>query len=162
MLYAAEKSGTGVRSDETSRAIAIKALHKMRAGAMIFYESQYSDEEGIARARFPGKATSSLTPDCCKNKRECPAPTLWKEEPWLSLQFDPPEGANGMRFDYITTGAGMNARYLAIVSIDPECKGRPVYLSCEGHITTNGDVDGNYAPNEGDVPPHLTVFREGK
>ena len=141
--------------DQAIRAIATGALNKMWAGSLTYYESQFTEENHAKHSRFPGKRSSSLTPDCCKAKGKCPPESLWKKEPWASLYFVPVDEATGMRFDYISAGEGDQARFVASVAIDRACTGKPIYLSREGAINENGDVTGTYQPVEGSSPPPL-------
>jgi hypothetical protein len=50
-------------------------------------------------------------------------------------------------------GTGLQARFLAIVSIDADCSGKPLYMWGPGWISEQGDVDHVYPPSEGTSPP---------
>lgn len=138
---------------------AVGLLNRLWAGSLTAYES-HSKVKQSAFSKFPGGRTSIFTPDCCKEKGACPSPSLWNEEPWHTLNFAPaPKDVEGMRIDYVSTGEGRTARFLAVVAIDVKCSGNPIYLSREGHIDENGDLAGNYHPFVGTTYPQWTVSK---
>ena len=154
----AEHSADWRQLDSDTQTTAIGALNKMWAGALTFYETDRVDGMGARLPpRFPGKPAFSFTPDCCKAQGACPPESGWQGEPWRSLNFTPPDDSAGMRFDFISDGERDKARFLAIVAIDRDCSGRPVYVWRRGHINADGDVTGTYEPGAGDKLPKLSA-----
>jgi hypothetical protein len=159
----AENVRAWTQLDGDTQTAAVGALNKMWAGALTYYETDRVDREGLRLLpRFPGKNTFNFTPDCCKAKGACPADSIWKGEPWQSLNFWMREGSEGLRFDFISEGESKKARFLAIVAIDPDCSGKPVYVWRRGHIDENGDVTGGYQPEAGEKLPKLSTPGKGK
>jgi hypothetical protein len=62
----------------------------------------------------------------------------------------------------ISEGEGKKAHFLAIVAIDPDCSGKPVYVWRRGHINENEDVTGSYQPEAGEKLPKLSAPGKGK
>lgn len=145
--------------DKTTKKAATTALNAMWLGAVVFYESYaVSSADVRARARFPGKNTYAFTPDGCKKSGAGPSTATWQREPWRSLNFMPPENAGWMGFDFISDGEGPTAHFVAIVAIDSDCSGKPVYVWRRGRINTTGDVEGGYVPESGYLPPGLEAL----
>jgi hypothetical protein len=145
--------------DRDTKEVAVSAINKMWAGSLAFYETDTLDSHGkpVSNYRFPENAALTLTPDCCKERGACPAASVWQNEPWRSLNFSPPEDSRGMRFGYVSAGTGQQARFLALVAVDPECTGKPVYVWRRGIVNANGDVSGAYQPATGDQLPNLSL-----
>ena len=137
-----------------SKTTALGAINRMTAGAIDFYMRDHLGPGARAVPRqFPGQATANWTPDCCKSQELCPPADQWSREPWAGLGFSPKDAAKGFRFDFRSMGTGLQARFLAIVSIDADCSGKPLYMWGPGWISEQGDVDHVYPPSEGTSPP---------
>ena len=149
--------------DSDTQTAAMLALNKMWAGALTYFESDHVDSKGsLLPKKFPGKSTFRFTPDCCKAQGACPQESVWQEELWQSLNFLMREESEGLCFDFLSEGEGMKARFLAIVAIDPDCSGKPLYVWRRGHINENGDVTGSYQPEAGEKLPKLSASGKEK
>ena len=144
--------------DNGSKKAATAALNAMWLGAVVFYEGKTaSGANAQTPFRFPGKASYRFTPDRCRPSGAIPSATTWQSEPWSSLNFAPPDKAAWMGFDFIADGEGRNAHFVAIVAIDSDCSGKPVYAWRRGHLNDTGDVEGAYVPRLGNEPPALNA-----
>jgi hypothetical protein len=149
--------------DAETRAAVVEALNKMWAGAVMYHENDHLDHQGqLLPKRFPGDAQAHFTPDCCKSPAACAEQPWATEEPWLSLNFAPPEHSRRLRFDFRSIGTESAAQFLGVVAVDPACTGHPIYVWRRGHINVNGDVAGSYQPSVAEHPPELEAMTCGK
>jgi hypothetical protein len=145
--------------DENTRKAVEVILDRIGAGALSSYEADHVGVDSqLLPKRFPGDERSHWTLDCCRPSLDCNDDPRWKDQdPWISLNFAPPEYDPHLRFDFRSTGTERGAQFLAVVSVDPKCDGHPIYVWRRGTIDENGDISGNRQPGTGDRPPELKI-----
>jgi hypothetical protein len=141
---------------EGPRVEAVAALNVMWAAVLTYYESEHLGPKGKLLPKTFPSGTTQLTPSCCAPDAHCPtAEEMAKQEPWTSLNFTPREG-KVFQYQFVSAGAGADARFIAVVAVNQQCKGKLRYFSRRGHIDpTSGDVTGDYSVVESDAPPSL-------
>ena len=141
---------------EGPRVEAVSALNMMWAGALTYYESDHFGPKGKLLPKAFPSGSIALTPSCCAPNAHCPtAEEMAKQEPWASLNFSPREG-KVFQYQFVSAGTGASARFIAVVAVNQQCKGKLRYFSRRGHIDpASGDVTGEYQRVESDAPPSL-------
>jgi len=134
-----------IRKSKTSEAR--EQLSKMYAQARVYYLETYGAREagGIVLHQFPG--TIPLTPavTCCRGQgiNRCPPePSQWTAPTWVALHFsinDP----HYYRYEFISSGTGVDARFTARARGDLDCDGIESTFEMYGAVTSDsGDITG--------------------
>jgi hypothetical protein len=126
---------------QAPRIAAAAALNKMWSGAIAYYESEHLDDQGRVKPMAFPNGDRAFTRECCATGARCPTDDeLAAQEPWGALNFSPTD-SKYLQYQFWSEGTGREARFVAVVAINPLCKGKKRYLSRRARVDADtGDV----------------------